>query len=520
MPETGRAELAKGNMFDPTPLTFTPPDATPLALPTPVTSSLPNLKHVDTQQAMALIFDRCFAMDLIAVGSVRPGPNKVEPYLRAEHPLPGDRLGELSQRLFAVDPERLRYIQFVGYEPAACSLTRKGGTIDYKGGTLWFEAKNDYVHSYYAFTLDLDLGRPDTLTAEQGYAEVVGLVERGELPAPTMIAFSGRGLYLVYVVRDDDGAPLLNDESNRRHRLMIVDDLLVRVRDLSPDRRASRSLARWFKSPASARYYIFDIGNGVKTWTPNELIDFGLLHPVTDPKATTFSVVKEVEVERLDDAPMIIKPRRAKLRASTSKRTWTQAARPSIVRKAELERLAAHRGMGHKSGRHDLLFYYGAAVREIEFCRSGDMREAQKLATEAAFALNNTFEVPLPSEEVFSAMKSDGKIKHSNAAVAGDLNVTDTEVELLNLTSTIPAWMEQDKTMKKVQKQKQKEQVRLMIDYFIQNGHSVLFISQLTGVSMSTISTRKNELIEKLKTIPLMTQVIRGLRGRTFFNNN
>jgi hypothetical protein len=482
-------------------------------------SSDTRVQRLDTLTAMQIVFSGAPADDLVAIGSVRPGRSKNDPYLRAEHPIPAGQLETMAPQLFAVDPDRRRYLQFVTYVPHACPAIRKGGSITYRGGTLWVEAKNGYVSNIYAFVLDLDLGRPGTLTADEGYRDIVRLVRDSDLPRPSLVAFSGRGLYLIYIMRDEQGVPLRNDEEIRNQRLMVIDDLLARVPHLHPDRRASRSLARWFKSPSSACYYKVDPGDGgdVTIWTPADLIDFCLQHPVKDPRATSFSVVEEVTDS--DALALILQgPISKSKRRSNGKRSWKQNAAPSFVRKAELERLAQFRGMGENSGRHLLLFYYGAAVRDIEFCRTGDIQQAQTIATSAALQLNASFAVPLGSEAVHDAMFSKGTIKHTNTAVAGDLGVTDEEVESLRLSSTIPEGVARTRRDQKAKEIERKRNKQKLIDYFLASGLPVSYVASLAGCSCSTVSTRKKEMVGKAQRRG--RAIVQLPRGRVFLNLN
>lgn len=435
------------------------------------------------------VFDHLYAScppdDLVGIGSRRTSKSSPDqPHPHYEYPVPVASLSMVDDVLRA-HPTREHYIQFNSFVREACPQPDLD-LAAYVGRDVYFEAKNGRVSRTCALVMDLDVGRvenvgsPPAISADDALEEVRRLCADDVLPAPSMVAFSGRGLYIIYLLRE----ALIPTEDLLRGRYRVITELLRRVRHLSPDVSASRALAHWFKAPDSmggrVAYHAFKPDFEIHRWNGLEEIDAFLLnHPTPGDKAFRSETERE--------------PLRSRTSSAASHRTWQQKARSSIVRKNELERLAHHRGMRDGQKRRWLLVFYGAAVRRAIHAEAGDLKFAQQQALEAVLDLNAAFVEPLPDNEARATVQSNGKIPHSNQTVAEYLHVTSTEVEALQLYSTRP-----DAAERKAETTHEaaiKRHGRAVVDTLIQNGMPRRCLIALTGKASSTISMRKKKLM-------------------------
>ena len=120
------------------------------------------------------------------------------------------------------------------------------------GKPIYYQAWDDHVRELSGLVLDLDCYKPPgNISPEITLGIVLDMVRRkGTLPQPSFAALSGRGVYLWYLLRDNDGFAPLNTVENRHQWTLILDELGKRTRGLQPDPKAKRAL-QWVKSPGT-----------------------------------------------------------------------------------------------------------------------------------------------------------------------------------------------------------------------------------------------------------------------------
>lgn len=127
--------------------------------------------------------------------------------------------------------------------------------IEKPNDPYYYPAKNCCILELACIVIDLDVGRPDSAREEQRItaAEAVYLAlmraERGAYPRPSFAAFSGRGAYLAWQLKEPDslGYPEATTD-NVGVWENIGQELLVRTADLASDPLAKR-LFNWYKLP-------------------------------------------------------------------------------------------------------------------------------------------------------------------------------------------------------------------------------------------------------------------------------
>src|SRR5207245_1392341 len=86
--------------------------------------------------------------------------------------------------------------------------------------------KSAFAEAYVAIFIDLDVGRTgaeamnsaQTMTVDHALDEIERLTSMSVIPPPSMVAMSGRGVYLAYVFREAVHAT----EPNRQQRVAVV----------------------------------------------------------------------------------------------------------------------------------------------------------------------------------------------------------------------------------------------------------------------------------------------------------
>ena len=90
---------------------------------------------------------------------------------------------------------------------------------DYEGlfWAVYRTRTKDKLQRLNAFFVDLDIGRPDSITAEQAIRELPVFLKSHELPMYDAIAISGRGLYLFWRIMGEQ-EPELGERANKRNQ--------------------------------------------------------------------------------------------------------------------------------------------------------------------------------------------------------------------------------------------------------------------------------------------------------------
>ncbi len=483
-----------------------------------------HLTRMTPNEFLEAVFDGCGDQDLIGIGSVRPGKKKPKPFLHYLTPLAVEDRGAMFFEVVEASNPAPTFLCYNTFAPASCAITKTGKKVVWKGpGTeVYFAATKTQVKELNAIIIDLDVGREPgttkkagaTLKDEEALTIALERCRSDRLPVPTLIVFSGRGLQLVYLLRDEI-ADEMNDagewftraiESRRRavprttqHEEVwkqIADDIVKkRLADLAPDKKASKTTCNWFRVPGSANeksgreVTAWRIGDGVRYYSLDELSAELLRTAVEEDHRLLFTDAQDAygnahSKKRLDDD--VERPRRAA--------TAQQVAHPSLVRVIELEKINRHRGGMGRGYRHNFIYHYRSAVYRSRFPAHGHL-EAKKAAWERVAKIAATFaqptDDPFTDEQLAAACMANPWQPASNATIADDLDVTPEEVELLDLKSIVPKHVAEERVLnyRNAQRQKriEREERDLMVKVLLRAGRSYTTIERLTGVKRSTI---------------------------------
>ncbi|MBV8546233.1 MAG: hypothetical protein JO088_15935, partial [Acidobacteria bacterium] len=110
--------------------------------------------------------------------------------------------------------------------------------------------------------VDLDVGRDDgeragaNMTADEAIVRLRQLVAGGSLPSPSLIAESGRGVYLIYLLAANDQVtrtPIPNGAQAQTRWRRIAAALAKVTADLACDEKSTVTPAHAFKAPGKDR---------------------------------------------------------------------------------------------------------------------------------------------------------------------------------------------------------------------------------------------------------------------------
>lgn len=225
------------------------PPLTPPAVLPPPGQAIENAVDV-----FSLIYEQATGAALVAVGSRRPDAHGQEsPHWLV--PIPLTELRTMLPGVFEYEPEHTQY--------AAVRATFKTGALLGKGQDafaaalshgrpLYFAVQKKHVLELVAVAVDLDVGRPGLPSAEQALGDALHRARRGLIPWPHLGAFSGRGLYLLWLLTDDERTHAIKATdasiSTFKH---VTGELCGRLSGLAPDTRLSKNVAGWLKRPGT-----------------------------------------------------------------------------------------------------------------------------------------------------------------------------------------------------------------------------------------------------------------------------
>jgi hypothetical protein len=482
------------------------------------------LTRMSPNEFLETVFDGCGPQNLIGIGSVRSNKKKPKPFLHYLTPVAVEDRGSMFFKIVEGSKPAPTFLCYNTFAPASCAITRAGKKVVWKGpGTeVFFSATKTQIEELNAIIIDLDVGRDEgstkkpgaTLTAEEALTIALERCRADRLPVPSLVVFSGRGLQLIYLLRDEiademnDAGEWIVVESDGRRRPMprtaqheqvwkqIADDTLKkRLSDLAPDKKASKTTCNWFRVPGTTNeksgreVTVWRIGDGVRYYSLDELSAELLRTAVPEDHRLLFLHPDEAYGEtrskkrRDDDAE---RPRRA----ATAK----QVAHPSLVRVVELEKINAHRDGMTPGYRHNFIYHYRSAVYRAHCYEHGHVEAKriawEKVATAAAMFAQPDAD-PFTDEQLAAACRAHPWQPASNETIADDLDVTAEEVELLGLRSIVPREIAEERVLnyKNAQRQKriEREERDLIVKVLLRAGRSYTTIEKLTGVKRSTI---------------------------------
>jgi hypothetical protein len=482
------------------------------------------LTRLTPSEFLEAVFDGCGNQNLIGIGSVRSGRRKAKPFLHYLTPLAVEDRGAMFFEIVEASKPAPTFLCYNTFAPASCAITKTGKKVVWKGpgSEVFFSATKEQVEELNAIIIDLDVGRDAaktpkpgaTLNDEEALTIALDRCRADRLPVPTVVVFSGRGLQLVYLLRDqiademnDAGEWIIGANEARRRPVprttqheqewkQIADDIVKkRLADLAPDRKASKTTCNWFRVPGTTNeksgreVTAWRISDSVRYYALDELSSELLRTAVEEDHRLLFTDAKDAygnahSKKRLDDD---VERRR---RTATPQ----QVAHPSVVRKIELEKINRHRGGMGPGYRHNFIYHYRSAVYRAHQYEHGHL-EAKKAAWERVAKIAATFaqpnDDPFTDEQLAAACRANPWQPASNETVADDLDVTAEEVELLDLKSIVPKEIAEERVLnyKNAQRQKRvkREERDLTVKVLLRAGRSYTRIERLTGVTRSTI---------------------------------
>jgi len=310
----------------------------------------------------------------------------------------------------------------------------------------YFAKTDTNIRELVTITVDLDSYKRG-LPVEIALGVVLHHCQTDRVPLPSLFARSGRGSYLIWLLKDDDGRPPLNTCGNHARYRAIVENLLFRFEDLEADAH-SLIPSQFYKSPGTIntktgrRVYYAAFGGG-----PLAEIPLYTLDQIKDALGIHLTLLPSIDGDRL------LGNREFKLHRSQPGHGG-ERHRACI---SEIEQINAARG-GLKEGcRAMALFFYfqaylsylktvyRAGLTGLEAIADAD-RQARSKAWRSTFSLNSTFDPPLRECEVKKACKSGFRFPKGTrrgyprrSMIAAFLGVSCAESERLDLTHILPA---------------------------------------------------------------------------------
>jgi len=404
------------------------------------------------------IFSRAHGDNLIAIGSRRPlakDPDSVVPHAMIAVPVRYRR--EWLPEVFAYHIEETQYLMPNTLKPAA--VVGKTETIIGEHARIrWFGAKNHNVAELCALAVDLDCYKePYSLKAAEALGQAVTMVLRRELPMPAMAAHSGRGAYLVWLLRDEQAdAPPPATRDNAEAWGLIASEIVRRTAHLGADRNAKR-LANWYKRPGTidtktGREVIYIAFGGPGGFMPmyrlSELQTFlRVYHHTIDAQSSPADQTTDRPGPKPQFRPLEIRHRKkpAERRRNVRLGKGAESARKRV---AEIERLNQHRGGFREASpsRKIAAWLYHIHLRAYLRACSEDspkaLANAEKVALERTIDFAKTFKPPLTAAQVIAQVRSPKQKAPARYfrgfIVAEKLGVTEAEAETLGLTAIAP----------------------------------------------------------------------------------
>jgi len=410
------------------------------------------------------LFGRCNGEDMIAFGSRRPHPKDGEIGVLPLAPIPID---EWRTWFPEIQRHDLQQTQYMCFNPLHRRAAVKGSTEKYmqalRSGKepLYFARNQKNITALSTICVDLDVGRPGTMTAGAAIGLTFDMAERGEIPMPSMYARSGRGLYVLWLIRQESSykpPPTTLDNINRSN--MAVSELLRRLASMEADHK-SKDYSGWFKRHGTT-----------DTKTGNEVV-FIRLYPAGRPALFTLehmlgSMGLHYAPLRFNATPTPAPLDTASKPPAKSKKTTgptlllheggkvPHGAEPADCRKRDLEKLLPHiigPVDGRQGSRHFyLLYYFNAVCRLYAY---GDGGKAKEQAARHVLRLNQALQKhgvePLPESAIRrKVINQPWRTRLTpKTAVIGHLKITDRIAEEYHLEGLIPATLANSRKIEK-----------------------------------------------------------------------
>lgn len=387
-----------------------------------------------------------------------------------------------------------------------------------EGRELYYQAKNKFVYELNAIWLDLDVGRgpedsPEHISAGQAIGAMYDRAESGEIPWPSFMAKSGRGVYAFWLLQESERSsrpPLVKDAEHQWS--LTVQSLLQQTQDLKSDSNAVRK-ANWVKAPDTidtntgnrVRYfYSREPGHPlVQIYTIPFLMNFlGLYSAQSAPELEAAT-----EPQELTPLPAL-PPRPDATPRTTTTPTQKRERRgnpggPYKSRFKDIEKLAVHRGGIQEGLRHITLLHYFSATRAFYRSSKYEYPQAWKEAYQNALKFNQAYCKPaLENQEVKKCCSGHRPPREAKSTtIVSALNITEAEALELGLIALQPAKMKSATMKAKAESKDSNRRRREFIDAGLRAGKSAAALmecSQAQGftISRALVSLRKKRIPE------------------------
>ena len=201
----------------------------------------------------ALIFEQARGNVLVATGSRRPGKDGGDA-TRYLMPIPVRDLRQMLPGIFEYRPDQTQYFaaRATFSERALLDRSLPHFADALRAGTpLYFGVRTSNVEELCAVAVDLDVGRDGLPSAEIALGVALDRCRKRILPWPHLGAFSGRGLYLFWLLTNASGTGAIPADRGALGTFVdVTRALCARLTDLKAD-AMSKNIVGWLKRPGT-----------------------------------------------------------------------------------------------------------------------------------------------------------------------------------------------------------------------------------------------------------------------------
>ena len=462
------------------------------------------------------IFSRCHGDSLIAIGSRRPlrsNPNAEVPHALIAVPVRARR--EWLPEIFQYQLEHSQYFMPNTFNKGAL-VGKRETPIGEHARIRWFAAKNRYVRELAALVVDLDCYK-HKVDAAEAVGEAIKLILRGLLPMPGMVAHSGRGAYLLWLLRDEDTlAPPPATQDNATAWQENATEIVRRTDHLGGDANA-KHLANWYKRPGTK-----DTKTGnIVTYLAmgNSLVGFLPRYKLTDLQASLGVYHHQIDTREAAGDLAAVRPFKA-LPAMRRRKPAEERQRHVALGKggeaagkrvAEMERLNNYRQGFRKSSpsRKVAVWLYYLSLRAYLRANSPNMPDALVAADREAFrrtvSFASTFQPALTAAEVRTQTgprrKPTAPRYFTARRMAEALGVSAEEARTLDLDAIAPPEVRKANRARLAADQQARRDVRAdrqhEIAAMIRQGSPDAKVAEALGLHRSTVGRIRKRLFQK-----------------------
>lgn len=419
-----------------------------------------------TADFIADVFGRCDGEDLIAFGSRRPHPTGGHSAILPSAPIPVAEFSQWFPELQRHELDRTQFLALNPLQPRAGLGLDTGAHFNRMraaGGSYFRRAKST-VSALSTICLDLDVGRPGTVSAGAGLGVLFDLADRSRVPWPSIVARSGRGLYSLWLLRSEDcdrPPPTTPEVLHRADR--VISELLHRLADLEAD-PTSRDVSKWFKA------------HGTTDDRTGRRVVYLRFHPQGSPALHTLDSMAQLMGIRLPSQPSTspaLQPRHPPPRQVLRPGQLPRGSHPSAARVADLHRLHPHIQVGY---RHMYLLYFFNGVYRL--WRYLDPPQAHQIASSAVQDINKRFQDN--GTQILSSAAVQASIIDrppfprlvTNARIISDLKITAEVAERYGLLHLVPEDLAKRREQSKASDKQARQAIAAQVDSALLAAHS------------------------------------------------